>query len=311
MCPCVHGRRECSIVLYYVKYNFLYFSCVAAVARPPRPRGETSCRGGQWEAAFQRKRDLPVGAGRARPAVASYRRPFNYEIRFNKQPPQSPKLFWTQEGASFRLRRVVNEDDKEEVECSADAPCVMMTPQRPMADRRVFDWLGLDVKGVPYYLHPLNLVWSDEGVEQDLRVYRRVADLLAADPAYWAEIIREASWRHCLAGCACLLASRKHAFHEELCHRFRAGSFVAPQIAVTLGLLHAAAARLFFESALDDPVLRRSPKQAISAHRVLLRLGVQPHHNIAVDSWSEFERSDAMVADKVVSDHWSFWSGRL
>jgi hypothetical protein len=179
-----------------------------------------------------------------------------------------------------------------------------------MADGRIFDWLGLDAKRVPYYLHPLNLVWSDEGVEHDLQIYRHVADLLAADPAYWAEIIREASWRHCLAGCACLLVSRRHEFYDELCFRFRAGSFVAPQIAVTLGLLYGAAARPFFESVLDEPAFLRTPKQAVPAHRVLLRLGVQPRHDVSVDSWTEFERDDAMAADKVVGEHWSFWSSR-
>ena len=187
----------------------------------------------------------------------------------------------------------------------------MPTPAPQMADGKVFDWLGLDAKNVPYCLHPLNLVWSDEGVEHDLQIYGRVADMLAADPTYWAEIIREASWRHCLAGCACLLATRRHEFFDDLCYRFRAGSFVAPQIAITLGLLHDAAARPFFESALDDSALRRSPKQAVSAHRVLLRLGAVPQHDIVVDSWTEFERDDAMIADKVVSEHWSFWSSRV
>ena len=180
-----------------------------------------------------------------------------------------------------------------------------------MADGRVFDWLGLDSKRVPYYLHPLNLVWSDEGVEHDLQIYRRVADLLAADSAYWAEIVRESSWRHCLAGCTCLLASRRHEFYDDLCYRFRAGSFVAPQIAVTLGLLHGAGARSFFESALDEPAFRRSPKQAVSAHRVLLHLGAQPRHDVSLNSWTEFERDDALLADKVVSEHWSFWSSRV
>jgi hypothetical protein len=30
-----------------------------------------------------------------------------------------------------------------------------------------------------------------------------------------------------------------------------------------------------------------------------------------VDSWTEFERDDAMIADKVVTEHWSFWSSRV
>jgi hypothetical protein len=180
-----------------------------------------------------------------------------------------------------------------------------------MADMRVFEWLGIDSKQVPYYLHPLNLMWSPEGSEHDLRVYRRVAELLAADTVHWAEIIRESSWRHSLVGCTCLLASQRRDFFADLCYRFDAGSFVAPQIAVALGLLHGAGARDFLASALERRAIRISPKQAVSAHRVLLRLGVQPAADISVDGWTGFERDDALTADEVVAEHWNFWSGRV
>jgi|GEM_PF-3259272 len=178
-------------------------------------------------------------------------------------------------------------------------------------DMRVFEWLGNDSEGVPYYLHPLNLVWSDAGVEHDLQVFRVAADHLAGDLAYWAEIIRDASWRHSLAGCTCLLVSRRHEFFDELCQRFRDGSFVVPQIAVTLGLLHGAAARSFFESFLNEPNLSSYPKQAVSAHRVLVRLGAQPTHNVSIESWNNLERDDAIVAEKVVTAQWDFWSNRV
>jgi hypothetical protein len=180
-----------------------------------------------------------------------------------------------------------------------------------MPSTKVFEWLGTDSKGVPYYLHPLNLVWSEAGVEHDMVLYRRVANQLAADPVYWAEIIRDASWRHSLAGCTCLLASRRSEFFDELCYRFRAGSFVAPQIAVTLGLLHRSSAPSFFKSFLDEPQLRSSPKQCISAHRVLLRLGKQPTHEISVEAWNDYEKGDAKLADEVVTAHWDFWSNRI
>jgi hypothetical protein len=178
-------------------------------------------------------------------------------------------------------------------------------------DMRVFEWLGNDSKGVPYYLHPLNLVWSDAGAEHDLQIFHRVAEHLAGDLAYWAGIIRDASWRHSLTGCACLLVSRRHDFFDELCHRFRAGSFVTPQIAVTLGLLHGPSARQFFESFLNEPDLHRHPKQAVSAYQILLRLGAHPTHDISIENWHNLERDDAMVADKVVTAHWDFWSSRV
>ena len=176
---------------------------------------------------------------------------------------------------------------------------------------RIFDWLGVDSKGVSYHLHPLNLVWSDAGVEHDLQVYRRVADLLSTDKTYWAQIIREPNWRYSLAGCTCLMASRRCEFFDELCYRFREGSFVAPQVAVTLGLLHGAAARSFLERFLDDPAIKQRPKQAVSAHQVLARLGLEPAQKVSVESWTGFERDDAMTADSVVSAHWRFWSDRM
>jgi hypothetical protein len=181
----------------------------------------------------------------------------------------------------------------------------------PLPDKNVLEWLGVDSRGVPYYLNPLNLVWSSEGVEHDLNVFRQVAEKLGTDLNYWAEIIRAASWRHSLAGCTCLLVSSRHEFFEELSFRFREGSFIAPQIAVTLGLLHGSTARLFLESALDDPILRNRPKQAVAAHQVLLRLGAQPKHNITVEALDAQGRDDAMLADQVVAKHWEFWSGRI
>lgn len=186
----------------------------------------------------------------------------------------------------------------------------METP-RKITDRKVLDWLGLDSRGVPYYLNSLNLVWSDSGVEHDLKVFRGVADLLATDPNYWAEIIRERSWRHCLAACTCLLVSKRHEFCDDLSYRFREGSFVAPQIAVAIGLLHKTFAQSFFESLLDDQSVQQSPKQIVSAHRVLLRLGVHSRRDVSIDSWTGFERDEAMIADKVVEQHWNFWSGRV
>jgi hypothetical protein len=187
----------------------------------------------------------------------------------------------------------------------------MPTSALQLPDGRIFDWLGLDAKRVPYYLHPLNLMWSDEGVEHDLEIFRRAANLLAADPPYWAEILRSASWRHCLAGCTCLLVSRRHEYYEELCSRFRAGSFVAPQIAVTLGLLHGTPARSFFLSALDEPAIRRSGKQAMSAYQILLRLGAHPGQDLSVDSWTVVDHDDALIAEQVANLHWSFWSSRV
>lgn len=185
-----------------------------------------------------------------------------------------------------------------------------MPSDTPIPDAKVFEWLGNDSKQVPYYLHPLNLVWSKEGVEYDLKVYQRVAELLAEDTNYWAELIRSSSWRESLAGCTCLLVSHRKEFLSDLCYRFEAGGFVTPQIAVTIGLLHGEKAGDYFNSILAAKASLYGPKQVVSAQRCLLHLGVQPIRDIAIDIWAGFERDDATVADSIVSTHWNFWSSR-
>ena len=186
-----------------------------------------------------------------------------------------------------------------------------MSVPSELPDMRIMEWLGTDSKHVPYYLHPLNLVWSDEGVEHDLELYHRVAALLTAEPAYWSQLIRADSWRHNLPGCVCLLASRRRDFFDDLCFRFEAGSWVAPQIAVTLGLLYGADARRYFESALGNQAIRSSAKKAISADRVLTQLSAQAANKVSVHEWPEPYLDDAMIADVIVPKWWSFWSARM
>jgi hypothetical protein len=176
---------------------------------------------------------------------------------------------------------------------------------------RVFDWVGVDKQGTSYHLHPLNLVWSVDGVDHDLNVYKMVADRLAADPKYWASIIREPNWRHTLVGCVCLLVTRRNEFFEDLCFRFEAGSMVVPQLAVTLGLLNPARAKPFFQRVLSTPEIRGHPSKAISADRALVKLGVRQRPEVALGDWREFERDDANLAERVVEQHWTFWSERL
>ena len=175
---------------------------------------------------------------------------------------------------------------------------------------KVIEWLGLDSKGVPYYLHPLNLVWSDKGVDHDLQLYREVAGRLAHEPAYWSELIRANSWRHSLIGCISLLVSGKRDFFDDLCYRFRGSSFVTPQIAVTLGLLHAEGARPFLATLMGEAVRQDNAKQASAAYQVLLRLGENPV-GISLDSRNALWHSDVEIAAKVVHEHWEFWSQRI
>jgi len=176
---------------------------------------------------------------------------------------------------------------------------------------RVFGWLGADKKGTPYHLHPLNLVWSAVGVEHDLNVYKKMAERLAADPAYWALIIREANWRHTLVGSVCLLVTRRTEFFDDLCFRFEAGSMVVPQLAVTLGLLNPERATPFFQRVLSTAELRQHSSKSVSADRALVKLGARQQSEVTVEEWNGVGRDDAMTAERVFEHHWRFWSERL
>lgn len=174
---------------------------------------------------------------------------------------------------------------------------------------RVFKWLGEDKQGTSYHLHPLNLVWSLDGVDHDLGVYRGAANQLAAEPRYWSAIIRDPNWRFTLVGCVCLLVSERTEYFEDLCFRFEAGSMVVPQLAVTLGLLHAAQATPFFHRVLSIPQFKKHPSKAVSAHMALIKLGVGQGPEVKAEEWNDFERDDAMIAKRVLEKHWAFWSG--
>ena len=181
----------------------------------------------------------------------------------------------------------------------------------PSADGRVFDWLGTDTNGTPYHLHPLNLVWSDAGVEHDLGVFRSVAQRLAADTSYWSAIIRDTNWRHSLVGCVCLLVSQHRGCFEDVWFRFQAGSMVIPQLAVTMGLLHPPEARAAFELVLDTPRLRDHPQRRVSAERALVCMGMRPESEFTVDGLSIIDRDYAVLADRLVQQQWAFWSNRV
>lgn len=176
------------------------------------------------------------------------------------------------------------------------------------AENDVFQWLGTDSRGTPYHLHPLNLVWSDEGVSFDLAVYRRVANRLAAHPRYWSLVIRDSNWRSTLVGCVCLLVSGERHFKSDLRDTFYRGSMVEPQLAVSFGLLHPDEAKSFFQSFIAAPSSRNRPRALVSAQRVLQCLGLLSESDLTLTGWDALGQDDAVLANQVALQHWTFWS---
>lgn len=187
-----------------------------------------------------------------------------------------------------------------------------MTSQQPFsADDRVFDWLFAATAEASYHLRLLNLMWSNAGTEHDLAIFRGIAKRLNADIAYWSSLIRDVNWRCSLIGCVCLLTIQRQDFFDDLCFRFEMGSMIAPQLAVTIGLLHSAEAVVFFEKILATQSLLITPTRRVSAERVLVYLGARQSSEVTLDNWKIHERDDALLADQVVQQHWDFWQPRV
>ena len=175
----------------------------------------------------------------------------------------------------------------------------------------ILDWLGTDSRGVPYYLHPLNLVWSPQGAEDDLLRFQEVAARLQGDRGLWAGAIRCGAWRNTLAACVCLLVAKERSFFHDLCGTFTAGTWVIPQVAVTIALLHPEEGRLFFEEFLASPKAHGSAKRMVSAQRVLERMGIFPESEIRLSGWPVLEDDIALEANRIVLEQWEFWFPRL
>jgi len=166
-----------------------------------------------------------------------------------------------------------------------------------------------DSNGDAHYLKLLNLRWSPAGVEYDIESLRSSANRLRSEPEFLSAIFRGAgNWRDTLVGCACLLLSGERKYFKDLIECFEHGSFVSPQVAVTLGLLHPKESKPAFAALLRNQDSCRSAKDVVSAQRVLERLGVLGELDVQLTDWPGREQDDATVANQVVIKHWSFWA---
>ena len=118
----------------------------------------------------------------------------------------------------------------------------------------VFQWLDDGLRSLAH----LQLRHPGERNESVLANLGAVADRLRSRPEYWGVLIGAQNWRHTRVGVAAVLLTRETGLFEDLLYRFRQGSWVAPQLAVALGLVHEAVAEL--EGAIRGPVRKRSPR---------------------------------------------------
>lgn len=170
----------------------------------------------------------------------------------------------------------------------------------------VLGWLGRDSAGASYHLVPLNLTWSAAGVDADLAVFAGVAGRLASDPDLWSLLLRERNWRYTLVGCVCLLVSGNLEHWEDLCWRFEEGSWVSPQLLVTMGLLHPEQTRTWLSRWLDGDARDRTAKSYGAA--LVVRDRLEPDASSPADRRLEGEAAEGA---SVAEEQWDFWSQRV
>lgn len=186
-------------------------------------------------------------------------------------------------------------------------------------DDEVFEWLGEGLSPSLPYLQLLHPNQSERGrrVLANLRV---VVSRLRNRPEYWRELIRAQNWRHTIIGCSAVLMVREARFLDDLLYRFDQGSWVAPQLAIALGLVHPAEAVTELEGVIRQHDSSADFKRVFSAYAVLKLMGreiVQEFEASDLFRRSQIESTgtsllaqDSLVAVNVVHSQWDFWTSQ-
>jgi hypothetical protein len=167
----------------------------------------------------------------------------------------------------------------------------------------VLSWLGRDSAGASYPLVALNLTWSAQGVQADLAAFEGVAQRLVDDPELWSALLRETNWRFTLVGCVCLLVSDNQDHWEDLAWRFDQGTWISPQLAVTMGLLHPTETLELLARLLEEGALSDSSKGYGAA--LVVRARLDPDITEPADLRLV---GDAAEGASVAEAQWAFWS---
>ena len=76
-------------------------------------------------------------------------------------------------------------------------------------------------------------------------------------------LIRHRDWRRTIVGCSAALLVRDARFLDDLLYRFREYSWVSPQLAVALGIVHPVEAVAEFEALLGEAAGSDRPEEVV------------------------------------------------
>lgn len=172
----------------------------------------------------------------------------------------------------------------------------------------VIRWLGTDSKGVPYYLHLLNLNWSPEGLDYDLSRYSELTVQLKGSPKVIRALIRESGWRPTLVGNALAILLRGSEFQNDLIWRLVNWTGVAPQVAVGIALVSNTPSIPELGMLLANASSESNPKTVLSAYAALKLCDSEKAEQFRTTAlYDTLKAKDQHNCIRIAEYHWDFW----
>lgn len=121
-------------------------------------------------------------------------------------------------------------------------------------DARFGNILGrlADASGLRFPYAVLRRPTDHEPYRRALSAVVGIHDREKEDAGLWSGLIRCRNWRYTIVGCTAVVATRDTRFFDDLTWRFVQGSWVQPELAATLVVVHGPASEAFFFKVLQS-----------------------------------------------------------
>jgi hypothetical protein len=173
----------------------------------------------------------------------------------------------------------------------------------------VFEWLGVDEKGVPYHLHLLQPEWSPDGKGADLIRFRELSIKLKSSPIIVRQLIRDDNWRPTLIGNAVAILLRATEFENDLMWRLSKPTWVAPQVAVGIAMLSNGSIETDLRQLLAIASEESSPKMILSVYCALKFIGSKIANEFEeTELFKRLKLKDQDDCIRIAEANWSYWS---
>lgn len=190
----------------------------------------------------------------------------------------------------------------------------------------VFDWMSEKTGERTFYLEFLNLHHTGEKLAFWLNAYSDLARILRSQPDVLRKMLMESPWRPSLVANVVIILLRAQEFEKDLVQRLVQGSWIAPQLAVSTGLISTGRQIATLEDSLDQLIARYQEyadnelgKHLMSVYAALKLIGshravefqnstyfheITPSE-VAKDNW---RHADNLRWVQLIQTQWDFWS---